>query len=60
MNNFKQVWTNLDANGKRAMARRLLTSYAYLSQLANGHRTAGKHLKIAMDRDIEDQLKYAA
>ena len=60
MNNFKQVWTDLDAAGKRAMARRLLTSYVYLSQLANGYRTAGKHFKIALDRDIEDQLKYAA
>ena len=60
MSDFKQVWKELDAPGKRAMARRLLTSYAYLSQIANGHRQAGKHLKIALLRDIEDLQKYAA
>ena len=60
MNNFKQLWKALNANGKKAMAKRLLTSPAYLRQVAYGHRSAGKHMQIALDQDIEDQFKYAA
>ena len=38
---FTCFWTSLDANEKRALAKKAKTSVAYLSQIACGHRNAG-------------------
>jgi hypothetical protein len=40
--NFKEIWTELDADGKRELAAKGKTSVAYLSQVANGQRNAGR------------------
>lgn len=38
MVNFSEHWQELSPEGKKALAERLDTSFAYLSMLANGHR----------------------
>jgi len=40
--NFKELWTELTADEKRALAYKSDTSVAYLSQIANGQRRAGR------------------
>ena len=54
MDNFVEIWRSLDADEKQAMADRLVTHKDYLSQIAHGHRSPGKHFKIALIRDLQE------
>ncbi len=51
---LKEVWLRLSPSGKAAMANRLMTSKADLSQVAHGHRNPGIHYKIAIEKDIAE------
>lgn len=53
MENFIEIWQSLTADEKQAMAERLVTHKDYLSQIAHGHRSPGKHFKIALERDLK-------
>lgn len=54
MENFKHVWQNLSADEKRAMAKDLDTNKDYLSQIAHGHRNAGKHFKPVIEAYLRE------
>jgi hypothetical protein len=60
MNELKTVWQTLNAEEKIAMAERLDTHKDYLSQIAYGHRSPGKHFKIALLKDLRDLQSAAA
>lgn len=47
---YADYYTALSPDGKRALARRLKTSVAYLSQLATGHRKAGLKYLLLISR----------
>lgn len=42
---FRQFWVSLDADGKRELTAALETNKDYLSQIAHGHRSPGKHFR---------------
>ena len=48
--NFKTYYRNLTASEKSALASRLDTSLAYLSQLAYGHRKAGAKFLLRIEK----------
>ena len=60
MTELLEIWRLLDADEKQAMADRLETHKDYLSQIAHGHRNPGKHFKIALLKDLEEQRRQAA
>jgi len=53
---FKKYWNSLSVEEKKELAIKADTSYAYLSQVASGHRNAGwktiKNLNSA-DKNID-------
>jgi DNA-binding transcriptional regulator YdaS (Cro superfamily) len=56
---FKTFFSELTADEKRALARRANTSVAYLSQMANGFRSAGYSVSArlkAADPRITDKM----
>lgn len=59
MNTFIQIWRALNPAEKMELAERMQTSTAYLSQIANGHRNAGVHFKMALDGECEKLSKQA-
>lgn len=52
MKTFTSVWESMDAENKRALAESLETSVPYLSQLAHGYRSPGKHLAKAIEIEV--------
>lgn len=41
-NRFQKFWIELDAAGKRQLVEKSGLSHSFLSQIAHGHRNAGK------------------
>lgn len=56
MDTFKPIWTSLKSKKKQELADRLETTKSYLSQIACGARSPGKHFK----RSLESEIKILA
>jgi plasmid maintenance system antidote protein VapI len=53
---LKDYFSTLDAKGRRDFAKKLGTSVAYLSQLANGHRKASPEMARRMVKKSDQVL----
>ncbi len=62
MKTFKDLWQSKSHLEKLQLAEDLDTSMAYLSQIANGHRKAGKHFRkvIMFKTNLKDSAFGAA
>jgi len=58
MEELKTLWRQLSRTEKAEMANHLETSPAYLSQLAYGHRSPGRHFKRALEAEMAALKKY--
>jgi len=59
---FKELWVDLTADEKRELAAKSDTSVAYLSQVANGQRRAGRKTigsLISADRRINFEMFFS-